>query len=380
MKHRLHWAAAAAATLVLAACGGGGADTTPAAPVTSVKVVGDSLADSGTFGFKFTVQGSAPTGAGSTQIWPERVATSFGQTLCAHYAYTGSGFNANAKCTNYAVGGGRINNFTGPTTPTSITQQLADMGAAGFGAGDLLLVDGGGNDASDLIGAYLAAAKDGGKSFAAMLGTLLDAATVQQLLSGGATGMAQAGGAYMQALATKFAATIKAQALDKGATRVAVLNMPGVTLTPKLRMVLGAVAQAQGAPAAAQAEKMFDAWVQAFNAKLAAALAGDQRVAVVDFYASFKDQSEHPAQYSYTNATTPACPVTGVDATTGLPQYTFPTCTAAALSAMTPPAGATGGADWWKTYAFSDSFHPTPYAHQLMGQLVSRSLSQAGWL
>ncbi len=74
-----------------------------------------------------------------------------------------------------------------------------------------------------------------------------------------------------------------------------------------------------------------------------------------------------------------ACPATGVGSD-GLPTYTFATCTATSLSAMTPPAGAVGGADWWKGYGFSDSFHPTPYAHQLMGQLVSRSLSQAGWL
>ena len=71
MKLRMHWAALAAAAAVLTACGGGGSDTTPAAPVTSVKVFGDSLADSGTFGMKFTVQGTAATGAGSTPIWPE---------------------------------------------------------------------------------------------------------------------------------------------------------------------------------------------------------------------------------------------------------------------------------------------------------------------
>ena len=63
---------------MLAACGGGGADTTPIAKVTSVKVMGDSLSDSGTYGFKFTVQGSAGTGAGSSAIWPERIATSYG--------------------------------------------------------------------------------------------------------------------------------------------------------------------------------------------------------------------------------------------------------------------------------------------------------------
>lgn len=379
MKPRMQWVAVAVSAAVLAACGGGGADTTPATAVTAVKVMGDSLADSGTFGLKFTVQGTAPTGAGSTAIWPERVAASYGRTLCPHYVSAGGSFSAKADCTNYAVGGGRINNFTAPTSPVSILQQLKDAGAAGYAAGDLVLIDGGGNDAADLIGAYLGASRDGGKAYAALLGTVLDAATVNSLLAGGATGMAQAGGAYMQALATQFAATIKAQTLDKGATRVAVLNMPGVTLTPKFRMVLASISAANGAAAAAQAQTLFDGWVQAFNAKLAAALAGDGRLTVVDFYASFKDQAEHPAQYAYTNVTTPACPATGVGSD-GLPTYSFPSCMAAALSAMTPPAGATGGADWWKSYGFADSFHPTPFGHQLMGQLVSRSLSQAGWL
>ncbi len=379
MKLRMHWAALAATAAVLTACGGGGADTTPVAPVTSVKVFGDSLADSGTFGMKFTVQGTAPTGAGSTPIWPERVAASYGQTLCPRYDLTSGALNVRPGCTNYAVGGGAINYAKAPNAPQSIVRQLSDSAAVGYGPGDLLLIDGGGNDASDLISAYLAMSKDGGATYRALLSSVLDAATVQQLLAGGATGAAQAGGADMQALAVRFAAAIKTQALDKGAPRVAVLNMPGVTLTPKFRMVLASIAQAGGQPAAAQAEALFDGWVRAFNAKLAEQFAGEKRVAVVDFYGSFKDQSDNPAQYSYTNVTRPVCPATGVDAS-GLPTYSFPSCTAVALSAMTPPAGATGGADWWKSYAFSDSFHPTPYAHQLMGQLVSRSLSQAGWL
>lgn len=379
MKPRMHWAAAAAVVSLLAACGGGGSDTTPAARVTSVRVMGDSLADSGTFGLKFTVQGAAATGAGSTPIWPERVAASYSQTLCPHYVSTGNSFGVQTGCTNYAVGGGRINNFTAPTSPVSIMQQLKDAGAAGYGAGDLVLIDGGGNDAADLIGAYLAASKDGGKSYAALLGTQLSAATVNSLLAGGSAGMAQAGGVYMQALAAQFAATIQAQTLAKGAPRVAVLNMPGVTLTPKFRMVLASIAASSGQATAAQLQTLFDGWIQAFNAKLATSLAGDNRLTVVDFYASFKDQAVNPAQYTYTNVTAAACPATGVGGD-GLPTYTFLTCTAAALSAMTPPAGAPGGPDWWTRYGFSDSFHPTPFGHQLMGQLVSRSLSQAGWL
>jgi phospholipase/lecithinase/hemolysin len=367
------------AACLLAACGGGGSDTAPSAAVTTVKVAGDSLADSGTFGFKFTVQGSAATGAGSTPIWPERVATSYGQSLCNHYVFNGSAFGANAACTNYAVGGGRINNATAPTSPVSITQQLKVMGALGYSASDLVLVDGGGNDAADLIGAYLRASSDNGQAYAALLGSLLPQATVGAALAGGTTGMAQVGGAYMQALAKNFAETIKANTVAKNAPRVAVLNAPGVTLTPRFRMVLASISAARGAAAAAQAEALFDGWIQAYNTQLATSLAGDNRIALVDFYTSFKDQATNPAQYQLTNSSTPACPATGLG-TDGLPTYTFPTCTAAALSAMTPPAGAPGGADWWKSYGFADSFHPTPYGHQLVGQMVSRSLSRAGWL
>jgi len=376
-KYKAPWTAVAVACL-LAACGGGGADTTPTANIQAVKVVGDSLSDSGTFGYKFTVQGAAPTGPDSTPLWVERVAASYSQTLCAHYASAdGVTFASKAGCTNYAVGGGRINNFTAPTSPISITQQLKDAGAAGYAPSDLLLVDGGSNDAADLIGAYLKASTDGGVAYRTVLATVLDAATLQALLTSGPNGAAQAGGAYMKALAAQFAGTIKANALDKGATRVAILNVPDITVTPRFKMVLGSVAAAQGAAASAQAAALFDAWVQAFNAQLSASFAGDSRVTVVDFNDSSKDQAQHPAQYALTNVTTPACPATG-QGSNGLPTYTFATCTAGALSA-TPPAGATGQ-DWWEHYAFADNFHPTPYVQKLMGQLVSRSLSQAGWL
>src|SRR5256885_13943270 len=76
LANRYRILAAALATAGLqAACGGGsGADTTPRAKITPVKVMGDSLSDSGTFGYKFTVQNATLTGAGSNQVWAERVA------------------------------------------------------------------------------------------------------------------------------------------------------------------------------------------------------------------------------------------------------------------------------------------------------------------
>jgi phospholipase/lecithinase/hemolysin len=225
----------------------------------------------------------------------------------------------------------------------------------------------------------LAASSDGGAKFAAMTGTLIAPATLGPMLMAGPTGVAQAGGVYMEKLADKFYDSIKVSALDKGAERVAVLNMPGITNTPRFQMVLGSIAAAAGATARAQSEALFKSWVETFNARLAAKVAGDKRIVLVDFYTAFNDQIANPAQYGLTNVKTPACPITGVGSD-GLPTYNFQTCTASALSAMTPPAGATGGANWWQTYAFSDGFHPTPYGYQLLSQLVAKSLATAGWL
>ncbi|QXL83834.1 SGNH/GDSL hydrolase family protein [Comamonas sp. NLF-1-9] len=369
MRRKMHWIVVVATAALMAACGGGSSEPEFGA----VKVAGDSLADSGTFGLKFTVQGSKPVGAGATPIWPELVAADYDIGLCPHYLASGANtFSVNAGCSNYAIGGGRINNLNAPNSPVSITQQLKALGSAGFGQRDLVLIDGGGNDVADLIKAYLAASSDRGASLAAMLSTVLDEATVQALLSQGQSGMAQAGGAYMQALASQFAGTIQTQVLDKGAKRVVVLNMPDVTLTPQFGFVLAAVAQSQGPQAAEQLRQLFGNWVQAFNATLAARFKDSKTVAIADFDARLKALVAQPAKYQLSNTRTPACPVVGQDGS-GLPSYDFPSCTADALSRQTPPPGASG-ADWWQGYLFSDSFHPTPRGHRILADLVREAL------
>jgi phospholipase/lecithinase/hemolysin len=390
-------AAAATAVAILAACGGGGADpTSQRASITSIKVMGDSLSDVGVFkgiptnGRIFSVQDSASE---PNTDWTERIAALLGvPQLCNFFKFTGAAaapFSLVPGCTSYAVGGGRINNFNPQTgagaSPFSITYQLQVASSAGnYKSTDLLLIDGGGNDAADLVGAYLNAAKDGGASYAAMTGTLIPAGTLAPMLASGQAGLAQVGGAYMVALADKFYGSIKTNALDKGAERILVLNTPGITNTPRFQMVLGGIAAAYGggatgAGARVQSEALFKSWVEAFNSRLATLVANDKRIVLVDFYTAFNDQIANPAQYGLTNVTTPACPITGMGSD-GLPLYNFQTCTAAALSAMTPPAGATGGSNWWQTYAFSDGFHPTPLGYQLMSQLVAKSLATAGWL
>jgi phospholipase/lecithinase/hemolysin len=118
--------------------------------------------------------------------------------------------------------------------------------------------------------------------------------------------------------------------------------------------------------------------VNAFNTKLANRFASTTSaasvVAVLDFNKTFRDQVANPGAFGFTDGTTTACPITGTDSS-GLPSYTFPTCTATALSAMTGKPSA----NWWQTYLFSDGFHPTPQAHQKAGEQALAVMTQRGW-
>lgn len=375
-------AAALATTGLLAACGGGGgADTTPKAKVTTVRVMGDSLSDSGTYGFKFTVQGNDPTTGKPYQVWTERIAGLYNTTLCPHYGATMA--VANASCTNYAIGGATFSpQGAAAATAMSILNQIKDAGAAGVTADDLILIDGGANDAADLITqvlTYQATVAAGVPAATAIvplrtfLLTQIDATTLDSLLGQGSEGLVKAGGLYMQTLAQKLTASVQTNLLAKGATRVAILNIPAISMTPKFTKVLAGIAASSGATASQQAAAMLDGWVTAFNTALSAANSSESRVAVVDFYTEFKGQIANPAQYNFTNSTVAACGLLSDNANENI-QY----CSATQLSANIP-TGETS-ADWWKSYVFANDFHPTPYGYQQMSQLVSRSLAQKGWL
>jgi outer membrane lipase/esterase len=379
-------ASACMVALLLAACGGGSGG---GAPIQRVVVAGDSLADVGTFGMKFTVQNAAAPAAGFP-IYPQLVAREYGiNSQCNFYVFTGASFapNSTAGCTNYAIAGGRVvipAAEGGSASPLSIPTQLATAGAnvGSYGRRDMLIVDGGGNDAADLVGSFLGAAGGGAGAVAyrSFLLQQIDAPTLDALLAQ-PNGGGQAAGLYMQRLANTFYAAIKTHALDRGARFVVVLNMPDITLTPRFRAVLAGVAAANGggaagAAAAAQLKGAIQQWIRAFNTQLATRIGSDDRVVLVDFFAEFTAQVANPDDFGLTNATDAACPVVGVDAQ-GLPRYDFPTCTSAALNAA-PPAGASAG--WWTTFAFSDGFHPTPRGHQLLADAIERALRGAGWL
>ncbi|MEJ7138077.1 SGNH/GDSL hydrolase family protein [Amphibiibacter pelophylacis] len=398
MQHTWKLAALATAAL-LTACGGGGSDA-PAnrAGLTNVITMGDSLASVGLKAADGShVAGTLATITGSsnepTVVWTERVAQGMGigGTLCSYYNPADTTVTS-ASCNSYAVSGARINAAsTGNAKADSIQKQITEAAAnkGSFKATDLILLDGGGNDVADLVGAALQAQAGSPAGFQALLGSL-GSASAPALAALAQKDSAQAGGAYLTALANVFAAKIKSDLLDKGASHVAVLNTPDVSKTPRFTALLSgvqarttagakaqgasdAVAAAAGADAAAKARALTSGWVVAYNTALAAALGSDSRIALVDFYTEFNAQIADPAQFDLANVTDTACPATGRDSS-GLPSYSFATCTAANLDAI---AGKTAG--WWQRYAFSDGFHPTPYGHSLMGALVSRTLAQKGW-
>jgi outer membrane lipase/esterase len=393
-SRRLALSAVAGAAL-LAGCGGGG-DAIPLPNITAVKVLGDSLADVGTFGIKFTVQGTA---SAPELIFPELIAKSYNIAQhCNFFTFTGTTFAPNTAktgCTNYAIGGGRVNGATsGLTTadPRNIVVQMqAAIAGGNYTANDLVLIDGGGNDAADIVGLYLgvgAAAAGTPAQLAAVtayanaLKTVLPAATVDANL-GSQAGLATVGGLYLAALSNRFADQIQTNVLDKGAKQVVLINMPGITNTPRFQAVLNGVAAAAGGSAAGtasrtQVETLIKGWVTAFNAELTKRFGANNAVLIIDLQARLDDQVANPLTYSLTNVTTPACPSTGTGSD-GLPTYSFPTCTSTALTAQTPPTGATGGSSWWRNYLFSDGFHPTPYGHALAATQIRTALFNRSW-
>ena len=370
---------ALAAALAVVACGGGSETTT-------VRVVGDSLNDSGTFGFKFTIQGSA---AEPHYIWTERVTTALGAVpQCPRYIVASATSvvpNPNAaSCTSGGVGGARINpsGLANDTTPFSVVQQLKDAaGAQGYAPVDLLLADGGGNDVSDLVSTYLAAATDQGASYTALLAELLGTSRVAALASAGSTGLAAAGVEYTTALANQMADAVIAHALNRGASRVLIVNAPDVTKTPRFQAVLAGVSMASGggaagAAAAAQVGALVDSWTKAYNAQLSKRFEGEPRVAILDFYSELNRWVANPSAYGLTNVSQPACPQVGTDST-GLPAYPLQTCSSASLSSSSRAVAE--GPNWWTTYLFSDNFHGTPRTNQLVADLALNALASKGW-
>ena len=375
--------------LALAGCGGGENTVEQASPPRIV-AFGDSLMDTGTFGAKAVTQGAKPTGAGSNPVLTTAIATGMGATEpCAFFRTNGAGgFTNNTSCTSFAIGGGKVNNPAAPTSPIGIPVQLATAAAAigTYKPTDLVVIDAAGNDAADLIGAFLTMQQTGNPSqFIALTSSILGASVAQQIAAAPATAPAQVGTAYMAALATVLHGTIKSTVLDKGAQRVVVAGQLRVASTPRLNIVLTGLERQLGAagPATrASLEGLFADWVNAFNLNLEAKFAGDSRVLVFNGYQQMSDMIQNPSKYGLTNVVDASCPPVGVDPATG-PIYSLATCTEAAAAAWvgagtSPITGKPLGGDW-RNYLFSDNFHPTPKAYTIVGDAIVAAVKARGW-
>lgn len=364
----LRWKLAAiAAAVIVAACGGGGAEP-PANKVgiTSMVSFGDSLSDLGTFNVGSVAGlGAATGGAGrftvnSTtggQVWTERIAALL-PVAAPCPAETGLSPNipglaggpitAKPGCTSYAQGSARV---TSPLGPNSVALQAAPFGQATLGL------------TAKPIAAQMAAhlAVAGGSYTGRELVTVLAGANdvFMELAFFGQPGGAATPEAAVTNVATAGATLgqlIKTQVLAKGAKQVLVLNLPDMAGTPS------AMAQP------VQIRGLIDAMVTAFNAQLAAQLAGVPGVVIGNVYAESKSQLANPAQYGLTNVTTPVC---GPNALS--PSPTTPG-TSLVCNASNQIAGDVSH------YFFADDVHPTPYGHQLLSQFAARELARAGWL
>lgn len=359
------------AAAMLAACGGGGSSSK--LTFTSMVNFGDSLSDVGTY----KVGTIAALGGGMYNVnsataknWTQVLAAQMGLSTPCPYQ-TGldgdaaQGFSVpvtyNTSCKSYAQGGSRVTNPVGPgnkalgganatlgqTTVPLVTQVANHLGVmgGGFKGNELVTVMAGGNDAIIQTGTYTATvaavAASSGASAAANAAPAAAAAAV--------TAMTTAG--------TELATLVKNQIIGKGAAYVVVVNLPNVAMTP-----YGALNEA----GLAGTKTVIDNMVKAFNTALAAGLANNPYVKLVDAYATSTDQVNNPATYGLSNVTSPAC------------NLTAPAPNALGSSLVCNTSNLMPG-DVSK-YMFADQVHPTPYGYELLSQGVSKVLVAAGWM
>ena len=371
MTSRRQWHLSTLTALVgavlLAACGGVGGDGPSVSRVISF---GDSLSDLGTYAPATSVAGTgaAPffggrfttnthtgyTAASNTNIatiWVESVAARVGVPItqaAAGFATTEVLCPAAANpalatsCTAYGQGGSRVTDPNGigksggALTVPVVTQMARHITRFGsYRADEVVLVWAGNNDVLIQLGA---------------VGLGLPAATAIDNL---------------RVAGTQLATLVKDQVLAKGASRVAVLNLPDYAILP------GFLA----APAPTRA--LLTQMTTEFNASLTAGLAGSN-VVMIDVRTLISSIAAQPATYGFVNVTTAACDPAKIQALTGgrVTDGSSLFCNAATGQAFnTLRTGASTS-----TWAFADGVHPTLGGHKVVSDLVITRMKDAGWI
>ena len=363
-RNKVKAALAAAVALLATGCGGGGDDAPPPPAYTRMVSFGDSLSDVGSYrtpgveavgGGQFTLNNYTTSRPRAGTNWTEQLAYELAlpAPCAARTGLQSSGdlarFEAPVKdhtdegCTNYAQGGARVTNPVGPGNAALLPNPQGQLGALTQPLKDQiahhLAVSGGSFAASDLV-TVLAGGND---IFMAL----------NVLAAGGMT--AQQVGAAVQTAGAELAALVRDQILAKGAQRVVLVLLPDIGVSP--------LVMTQPVERRAQFAQQLTQLSLAFNVPLLNALSGDPRVLLVDAFTASELQKLAPEKYGLRNVTTPACDPDP----TRLP-------TVLLCSAATTVAADVSG------YLFADDVHPTPYGYQLLAQVVSDTMTRAGWL
>jgi len=374
MATRRQWHLSALSAVVgavlLAACGGGGDDKE--LNVSRIISFGDSYSDLGTYAPATSLVGggAAPYFAGrfttnthtgytatsntnTATIWVEWVAARVGVPITqAEAGVLGQSRKCPAAlsipslattCTAYGQGGSLVTDPIGIGNPLALTVPLVTQVANhlalsndAFTSNEIVFMFGGANH---LLTNYVAYSQ----------------------------GLPQATAiANMETAGAELAALVKDKIVAKGATRVAVMNLPNIAPMPRFNQL---------PPAANTA--LLGQLADAFNTKLTAGLSG-VNVQVIDTRAIFADVLANPSKYGITNVTDAACDPVKIAAVTGgqITDGSSLFCNAAAgqpFNTMKAGASAT-------TWFFADGVHPSTGGHKVIANYVITKIKDFGWV
>ncbi len=353
-----------------------------------VVTFGDSLSDAGAYrvgsiaqlgGGKFTVNGAGD------KVWTEALATSIGapaqcaaQTgLLPNNGLTGAAVTNVAACNNYAQGSSRVTAVgAGPngvalqqapynqvnlglladSIQNQMSRHVTKVGT--FGSSDLVTVNGGGNDFFMQLGAVSGAFGGGAGAVGAGMIAGWSQATLNTVAGGGNAAVQAASAAAVGAMGqagAELAGYIKTLLVARGAKYIVVRNLGDLNVTPF------------GLTFDANTRGLSTAMTTAFNDQLRQGLTGTAGVIYFDDYTRSQSVATNPAAAGYSNVTNGAC---GRDAFSAPGDVIGNSiiCNAATLI-----PGDTS------KYAFADSVHPTPFAHQDTANTVVTLMRNAGW-
>ena len=323
------------------------------------------------FGGRFTTNTftgyTAASNSNTATIWVEGVAARLGVAITQNQAGFGPVSASNpvvcpaarsapvlaSSCTGYAQGGARVTNPAGVNNPNGngisgtspapmtvpVVTQVANHVAqfTGFNGGDIVFVWAGANDALIQLGAVAAG---------------LPVATAV---------------ANMQLAGTELATLVRDQIIARGATRVMVLNVPDLAVTPSFTSL----------PAANRA--LATQLTAEFNSSLATGLNGSI-AQIFDARAFLNAAVASPATYGFTNVTSTACDPARMAAITGGSSLFCNASLASAFVAPVPNLNSLRTGASASTWLFADGVHPTTGGHRVLSDQIITQLKALGWM